>query len=149
MCWHTQKILSPWSVTATSGHNGLRLYQFAAAKYGCKKDPPQAVPGVIYPLASAERWPLNLLLTVFCAFRDSAHLWRQTCKMDFLRFNSHTTVFTLSDAFLASRWLQDRRLCSGDITWSAGTRYFAKLPFCSNISVDVRVAAQLSAGRPI
>lgn len=148
MCWHSQKILSPSSVTASSGHNGLRPFVCEAVPVcSCllsllnmdSKKTHQSVPGVIYHLAGNG----NLWIS------SSQYLWRQTCKMDCLRFNSHTTVFTLSDAFLASCWLQHRRCCSGDINWSAGTRYLAKLPFCSNISVDVRVAAQLSAGRPI
>ena len=60
----------------------------------------------------------------------------------------HTSVLSLSAALTASRWLWERRLCSGDITRPTGTRYAAKLPVCSNINVAIRVAAQLHAGRP-
>lgn len=60
----------------------------------------------------------------------------------------HITVFKLPNASSVSHWLWHRRLCSGDMTCLVGMRYFAKLPVCSNSSVVVRVAAQLSAGRP-
>lgn len=56
----------------------------------------------------------------------------------------HTLAFSFPVAFPASQWL-----CSGDMTWTLGMRYFGKLPVSSSISVAVRVAAQLPAGRPI
>lgn len=62
--------------------------------------------------------------------------------------SDRTSPLSFPLEFTASHRLRQGRLCSGARTWSVGMRYAANVPVSSNISVDVRVAAQLHAGRP-